>query len=249
MNFGYLLCRYSRKCRRWGNITEAIAWHVKDCTLQANLRKAPILHLKVLHAGNNKQSVPLALATIHETTTAAIESYFPEKNSSADFLRLLNIWWIISNSKTQFFANNPLGNSAVIGDNKPEFLRSFAAWVAKWQNEKIPCFETFTLKKQTSLALIRTLLCHAALIEELLDEGYRYILKSRFQSDPLERRFGPYRQMSGGRFLVGLWDVTHSEKIIKSKSLLKGDINALTEDIFLKKDEQGKLQNFLFDIT
>ena len=72
----------------------------KDCTLQGHLRKAPRLNIKVLHPGNNKQSVPLALASIHETTTAAIESYFPEKNNSADFLRLLNIWWIISNSKT-----------------------------------------------------------------------------------------------------------------------------------------------------
>ena len=126
----------------------------KDSILQANLRKAPRLNLKVLHPGNNKQSVPLALAIIHETTTAAIESYFPEKNNSADFLILLNIWWIIPNSKTQFLPNNPLCNSAIIGDNKPEFLKSFAAWVAKWQNEEIPCFETFTLTKETSSALI-----------------------------------------------------------------------------------------------
>ena len=118
-----------------------------------------------------------------------------------------------------------------------------------WLNgKKIPCFETFTLTKKTSSALIRTFLCHAALIEELSDEGYR-ILTSRFQSDPLERRFGQYRQMSGGRFLVGLRDVTHPEKIIRLKSLLKGDINALIEDTFLKKDEEENLQNFLFDIT
>ena len=69
-----------------------------------------------------------------------------------------------------------------------------------------------------------------------------------FQSNPSERRLGQYRQMSEGRFLLGLRDVTHSEKIMKLRSLLKGDINALTEDIFLKKDEE-KLQNFLFDIT
>ena len=55
--------------------------------------------------------------------------------------------------------------------------------------------------------------------------------------------------MGGGRFLVGLRDVTHSEKVIELKSLPKGDINALTEDIFLKKDEEEKLQNFLTDIT
>ena len=172
----------------------------KDCTLQENFRKAPRLNLKVLHPGYNKQSLPLALAIIHETTTAAIESYFPEKNNSADFPGFLNIWWIISNSKAQFLSNNLLGNAAKIGDNKPEFLRLFAAWVAKWHNEKIPCFETFTLTKQTTSALRRTLLCHAALIEESIEEGYRYILTSRFQSDPLERRFGEYRQMSRGRF-------------------------------------------------
>ena len=55
--------------------------------------------------------------------------------------------------------------------------------------------------------------------------------------------------MSGGRFLVGLRDVTHSKKSMKLKSLLKGDINTLTENFFLKNDEEEKLQNFLFDIT
>ena len=35
------------------------------------------------------------------------------------------------------------------------------------------------------------------LLKKILDEGYRYILISRFQSDPSERRFGQYRQVSG----------------------------------------------------
>ena len=51
------------------------------------------------------------------------------------------------------------------------------------------------------------------------------------------------------KILVDLRDFTQSEKVMKLKSLLKGDINALTEDIFLKKDVGEKLQNFLFDIT
>ena len=63
----------------------------KDFTLQANLRKASRLNLKVVHPGNSKQSVPLALAIIHERAAATIESYFPEKNNSADFLTILNI--------------------------------------------------------------------------------------------------------------------------------------------------------------
>ena len=53
--------------------------HEKDVLLQANLRKAPKLTTKVLHQGNCKQNVPTALATFHETTAAAIQSYFPDE--------------------------------------------------------------------------------------------------------------------------------------------------------------------------
>ena len=48
----------------------------KDKGLSANLNKAPKLSYQALHPGNNKQSVPLALAIIHETTIAAARSYF-----------------------------------------------------------------------------------------------------------------------------------------------------------------------------
>ena len=50
-------------------------------------------------------------------------------------------------------------------------------------------------------------------------------MTSRFQSDPLERQFGQYRQMSGERFLIGLREATSSEKIIKLKTLLKNDLD------------------------
>ena len=49
----------------------------------------------------------------------------------------------------------------------------------------------------TSSALVRTLLCLEALIEDLLGEGYDFLLTSRFQSNSLERQFGQYRQRSG----------------------------------------------------
>ena len=62
-------------------------------------------------------------------------------------------------------------------------------------------------------------------MQDLLAEGYNFIMTSRFQSDPLERQFGQYRQMSGGRFLIELKKATSSEKIIKLKTLLKNDID------------------------
>ena len=99
-----------------------------------------------------------------------------------------------------------------------------AHWIEAWQLRKVPNCEEFTLSAQTAAALIRTLNCHASLIEDLLNDGYNFVLTGRFQSEPLERRFGQYRQMSGGKFLVGLKDVTISEKIIKIKIIVKESI-------------------------
>ena len=62
----------------------------EDEKLQANLRKVNKLIYKVLHPGDNKQSVPLALGIFHPTTSAAIDSYFPESNAGAKFLRLIS---------------------------------------------------------------------------------------------------------------------------------------------------------------
>ena len=216
----------------------------KDEKLQSNLRKAPKISAKVIHPGNNKQSVPLALAIFHETTSAAITSYFPERSCASNFLKLINAWWVVSNSKTEFNSNNRLGNAAILGDNKPTFLRALADWIEEWKDESISNCEQFTLTENTSSALKRTLRCTASLIEDLLSEGYEYVLTSRFQSDPLERRFSQYRQMSGGRFLVGLREVNSSENFFKIRSLLKENINFWEEDLQIEvnqSDVVGKL--------
>ena len=201
----------------------------KDSLLDAHLRKAPKMTHKVLHPGNCKQNVSVALAIFHETTSAALTSYFPEKKNGAEFLKLFNTWWLISNSKVQF-SNNIIGHAAKKGDGKPEFCRALANWIENWSNERAPSFENFTFSLSTAKALIRTLRCQASLIEDLLDDGYDFILTARFQSEPLERQFGQYRQMSGGRFLVGLKDTIYSERILKIKSLLKEDID-IDEDV------------------
>ena len=97
----------------------------KDSLLEANLRKAPKITHKVLHPGNCKQNVSVALAIVHESTSAALTSYFPEKNNEAEFLRLFNTWWIISNSKVQF-SNHILDHAAKKHGGKPEFCLALA---------------------------------------------------------------------------------------------------------------------------
>ena len=182
--------------------------HEKDLENGASLRAALKLSTTVLHPGNCKQNVPVALAIFDPSTIAAILKYFPEAQDSADFLSLISTWWTVSNAKSRYNTNNKIGNAAVPGDGKPEFLRKLADWFEGWKNEAIPNAEKFTLTSQTSNAMIRTLRCQASLIEDLLKEGYEFVLTSRLQTDPLEKRYGQHRQMSGGRFLVSAKDVS-----------------------------------------
>ena len=142
---------------------------------QANLRAAPKLTAKVLHPGNRKQNVPVALAIFDPSTIAAIKHYFPDNGESAEFLDLMNIWWTISNSKVRYNHRNKLGNAAVQGDGKPKFLTSFTDWLENWKNQQISNAHRFTLSAQTSAALVRTLRCHAALIEDLLANRQEFV--------------------------------------------------------------------------
>ena len=174
-----------------------------DEKLQGNLRKAPKLTYKATHPGNNKQDVSLALAIFDETTSAAIRSYYPNRLDAANFLNLFHKVLVICNSKQQFHTSNMLGNAAIADDNKPAFLDSVANWVKNWSLCSI-----FTFTKQTSHALVTTFRATSGLITDLLTEShYQFVLTSRFQSDPNERHFSKYRQMSGGRFLVSLREV------------------------------------------
>ena len=107
------------------------------------------------------------------------------------------------------------------------FLEALADWLEKWHDD---C-PAFTLTSKTSYTLVLTLRAQSGLIKELLSEGYDFVMTSRLQSDPIERRFSQYRQMSGGRFLVSLREVTNSERIIRCRSLVKADINFWKEDL------------------
>ena len=120
----------------------------------------------------------------------------PDKIDLSGFLEIFNTWWLICNSKERYHVN-PLGNAIVSGDGKTDYFRAMADWIEEWQTSP-----AFTLTPQTSDALITTLRAQSMLIDELLEEGYDYVMVGRMQTDPLERRFSQYRQMSGGRILV-----------------------------------------------
>ena len=121
------------------------------------------------------------------------------------------------------FTSNKLGNAIIHGDGKTNFLRSFSDWIKLWSESP-----AFCLSKQTSNALVRTLQARALLIDELFHDGYVYVIPRKL---PSENRFSPYRQMSGGRFLVSLCEVKNSERILACRSLLLEDVNFWMEDL------------------
>ena len=103
-------------------------------------------------------------------------------------------------------------------------MRSFESWLKNWKSQQISNAQKFTLTAQTNAVLVHTLRCHAALIEDLLSNGQEFVLTARFQSDPIERRFGQYRQMSGGRFLISEKDINISEKTLMINALINEDV-------------------------
>ena len=207
---------------RWGNLYNI---YDNDKELKGNLRKAPKLSYQALHLGSNKQNVPLALAIIHESTIAAAMSYYPNRPDVANFLSIFNKWWTIANSKPRLCLNI-LGNAIILGDQKTDYYRALADWIEEWCQSP-----HFTLTTQTASALTKTFRSQALLIDELLSDGYSYVMTSHLQSDLIERLFSQYRQMSGGRFLVSLREVLNSERILSSRSLIKENINFWEEDI------------------
>ena len=101
------------------------------------------------------------------------------------------------------------------------------------------------MSKQTFDALQCTLLATGNLCQDLLQEGYEFVLTAKFQTDKLERRFSQYRQMNGGRFLVGLREVLLSENILLCRSLLKERINIWEEDLRMNSSNPEKFMEAL----
>ena len=117
------------------------------------------------------------------------------KNCDGIFNEMQNL--IFLSSVIQFclfqLTNQYLGDAARSGEKKPDFLQALEDWIESWDKLKKSNAEKFTLSAQTSHALRHTLRCHASLIEDLLQEGYHFVITKKFQRNSY---------LSGGRFPV-----------------------------------------------
>ena len=132
--------------------------------------------------------------------------------ATSAFMELVDAFWHVVNSKN-VSSNHPLGRAARAGGGGPEPLRAFAAWA-----------EGCSFTRQAAHALAGACRCLASAIDDLPTGGYSFVLASRFQSDPLEGRFGCWRQVPGGRPLMPALAARQPEKIKKIEALLKAGV-------------------------
>ncbi len=180
----------------------------------------------------------LADSFFHETTIAGLEFYGSKQNQdtgsgdsvnttgwlqTAAFMRLIRKHWDICNVKTVL-----LGKKKLNDDMKPVkkgdcanmmFLRNFAEWLQTWRDQGD---WKHSLTRETFLAVIQSSLAVPDTVQYLLEsKGLSYVLTGKLQSDPLERRFSWFRQLSGANYYVSVRQVLEAEKSIRLKSLIK----------------------------
>jgi hypothetical protein len=172
-----------------------------------------------------RTNMKLCLSVFSDSTATALEFYARESqkpwSETAEFLKTVLKLWNVLNVKSpqkgfhkRNFSMNPIFS---IHDWQIQFLRNIAKWLNNWQISKNP-----GLSRETFLALRHSCLATADLVEHLLNRKiFHYVLTGNFQSDPIESRFGWYRQLSGGNYFISVRQILENEKKIRILSLLK----------------------------
>ena len=139
--------------------------------MNETLNKASKQSYQVLHPGNNKQNVSLALSIFDEKITAS-SCYVPDCSWYEWIFRHFS--QMVKNCKLQTVV--PRYAMLLLKDTKQIELY--------WS-----CSLVFTFSAQTSSVFVFTLQSQAMLMNELFKNNPEFILASKFQSDLVERRF------------------------------------------------------------
>lgn len=209
-----------------------------------------------------KTSVKLALAVFSESTAAALSFYASTHqkpwSGTLNFTQLIIKLWNVLNVKTttigkkkRDYTRDPIKSE---NDWKLIFLTEFVSFLNHWESSGEQ-----GLSKQTFSALQHTCETLVSICKYLFSTlNYCYVLLGSLQSDPIEERFGWYRQMSGANYFVSLKQLLDSEKKIRVISLLKfskftvSDLHVLeksvsVDDIF--NEAQIFMDELRFDVT
>ena len=230
-----------------------------------NLKYGHNLSLKALFPSSfEKQSVPLALKIFNRSVAEGLKIFGSEtkiehSDDTAHYIKLICTWWDVVNVKWVYKGkrlNNiyqePLTNSE--GDERMKFLNSFLDWLESW---KAMCCTTGMLTLETHSALALSTNCLIEITNYCINElEFKYILTGKLQTDPLEYRFGKYRQLAGGQYNVTLRQILEIEKKLRLRSSVKLMLPIKGEEIIINElpninwDElkENKVENTLPEI-
>ena len=77
-----------------------------------------------------------------------------------------------------------------------------------------------SLTPQTTLANDLTFVAMANLATYLIEKGMSKVLLGKLSSDPIEKRFGQFRQLSGANFFISVGQLLDAQKQIRILSLI-----------------------------
>ena len=132
-----------------------------------------------------------------------------------------------------------------VNDWKIKALKCVASFLDIW---KLKGNSKSSLTHETFTACIQTLRGLAELSEYLLKKkNFKFILLGKINSDPLEGRFGWYRQLCGANFYISVKQLMDSEKKIRVLSLLSAKLlsTATLSAAITERDESVKVVSLI----
>ena len=119
-------------------------------------------------------------------------------------------------------------------DQKIEWLKNFIGWLQDWWSNP----DCIGLMKDTYEAILHTSRSMVTFTKYVFSQfPIKYLLLGKIQTDPLEQRFGWYRNLSGCNYHISVSQLIESEKKIRLQHLLKN--NSLRELIASTKEENS----------
>lgn len=103
------------------------------------------------------------------------------------------------------------------------FLKDASSYFQTWRTSKL-----LGLTSQTFTAFIQTTSALSELSEHILEKPetpFRYVMLGKCQSDPIEGRFGRYRQLCGANFYVSVRQMLESEQKIRILNLMQQHVD------------------------
>lgn len=174
-----------------------------------------------------RQNVKLVLQIFNDHVVEGLRKMGEQTNEpfcseTAQYIEIINRWWKIMNVKSSYKGHHkrdtflePLTSNN--SDERNNFLMKFLLWIDDWKaanyNSGFLTRETFTALSHTTHAVIE--LCDYCSSEL----GFSYLLTGKIQTDVIERRFGKFRQLSGGNYNISIRQVFESECKLRLQSI------------------------------